>query len=83
MADKKLGKVTHFYDKIGVAVLELTGAIKIGDQVKFVKNEEEFEQTVDSLQLDRKEIKSAKKGDDVAIKVDKPVKTGTLVYLVS
>ena len=53
MADKQIGKVTHFFDKISVAVLELSGNIKAGDKVKFIKGEDEFEQSVDSLQLEK------------------------------
>ena len=83
MADKKIGSVSHYFDKISVAVADLTGALKKGDLVKFKKGEDEFEQTIVSMQVDRKDIEKAKKGDDVAIKVDKPVKTGTEIFLVT
>ena len=81
MADKKIGKVVHYYDKIGVAVLDLSGALKQGDTIKLVKNDQEFTQTADSIHLDKKPVKVAKKGQDVALKVDQAVKSGTLVYL--
>ncbi len=83
MADKKLGSVSHFFDKISVAVVDLTAALKKGDLLKFKKGEDEFEQTVVSMQIDHKEIDKAKKGDDVAIKVDKPVKPGTEIFKVT
>ena len=82
MADKKIGTVTHYFDKIGVAVLELTGKIKLEDQIKLVKGEEEFTQTVESIQIDQKEVKSGKKGDDIALKTKEPVKPGTQVFLI-
>lgn len=82
MADKDLvGKVIHYYDKIGVAVVKLDKALKVGDKVKFVHGENEFEQTVESMQLEHEQIDAGKKGQEVAIKVDKETKTGTEVHL--
>ena len=80
MADKKVGKVTHYYDKIGVAVLDLTAGLKLGDKIKIVKDAEELEQEVKSMQVEHKEVKSAKKGDSVGMKVDQPVKRKAEVY---
>ena len=62
MADKDLvGKVIHYYDKIGVAVIKLEKALKVGDKVKFVYGENEFEQTVESMQLEHEQIERRKK----------------------
>jgi putative protease len=82
MADKLIGRVTHYFDKIGVAVLELKGILKVGDSIKFSGHDQEFTQVVSSMQVEHKSIEKAKKGDDVALKVDKPVKEGDKVYLV-
>ena len=83
MADKKtVGKVIHYYDKIGVAIIELGKALKTGDVVKFVKGDDEFEQTIDSMQIEKAVIESAKKGDVIGVKTDKPAKEGTLVQAV-
>jgi len=81
MADKPVGKVTHYYDKINVAVLELDRALKVGDTIKIVKGDTEFTQTIDSMQIDRKEVKSAKKGDSIGLKVDQPIKPKADVFL--
>ena len=56
-----IGKVIHYYDKIGVAVIKLEKTLKAGDKVKFVKGENEFEQTVESLQLEHEQVKEGKK----------------------
>jgi hypothetical protein len=81
LADKDLiGKVIHYYDKIQVAVLKLSKSLKVGDKVKFVHGEKNFEQTVESMQLEHKQIDSGKKGQEVAVKVDKEAKSGSLVY---
>ncbi len=83
MADKDLvGKVIHYFDKIGVAVIKLDKALKVGDKVKFVHGENEFEQTIGSMQLEHEQIDAGKKGQEVAVKVDKETKSGTEVHLV-
>jgi len=81
MADKKpLGKVVHYFDKAMVAVIKLDSGLKVGDEVRFVKGDEEFTQTIESMQIEHEAIKSAKKGQEAAVKVDQVAKTGTLVY---
>ncbi len=81
MADKKIGKVVHYYDKIGVAVVELAGPLAKGDTIKFVKNGEElFGQQVASMQSEHQDIDKAKKGESVGMKVDQAVKDGVEVY---
>lgn len=73
----------HFYDKLGVAIVDLqSGGIKVGDQVKFKHGDEEFNQKVESLQVEHQGVDSVKKGDSFGLKVDKPTKPGTEVYLV-
>ena len=80
--DNLIGKVVHYYDKLGVAIIDLTkGGLKVGDQVKFKHGEEEFTQTIDSLQVDHQDVDSVKKGDSFGVKTDKPTKVGTEVYL--
>ncbi len=71
-----MGTVTHYYDKISVAVVKLeNGDLKIGDNVKFVgKDGQEFTQAINSMQIEHASIDIAKKGDEFGIKVDKPVK---------
>jgi len=85
MADKKpVGKVTHFYPKISVAVIELTGSLKVGDKIEIGKNEEDaFQQTVGSMQMEHKPVETAKKGDAIGMKVDNPVKEGATVSKVA
>jgi len=79
---KPIGKVTHYFDHIGVAVLGLSGKISVGDTVKFTGHNADFTQSVTSLQINHQAVESAKKGDEVAIKVDQPVKEGVEVFLV-
>lgn len=83
MADFKVGKVTHYYDKIGVAIVELDGSLAVGDKVKFTRGGEDlFEQKVDSIQIEHEKKDSAGKGDVVGLKVESEVKEGAEVYKV-
>jgi putative protease len=77
---KKLGTVTHYFGKIGVAILELEAPLKPGDTVKFQGHGADFEQSVSSLQVDHAEVPSAAAGSQVGLKVDHPVKEGTEVF---
>ncbi len=70
---KKIGKVTHYYGHVGVAIVELSGKLSVGDKVKFEGGKTEFEQTVGSMQIEHKDISSAKKGDVIGLKVDEKV----------
>jgi putative protease len=83
MTDTKVGEIIHYYDKISVAVVKVLAPIKIGDRLKISGHDHEFEQEIVSMQVEHKEIKEAKKGDDVGMKVDQPVKDGDEVYKVA
>ena len=81
--DLKIGKITHYFDKIGVAVIELSGTLLSGDRIKIDNHGEEFEMTVDSMQIEHEQISEAKKGQSVGLKTTQPVKPGAEVYKVS
>ena len=82
--DKPIGKVVHFYDKLGVAIVDLSsGGIKVGQEVKFKRKDDEFVQKVESLQVEHQSVDTVKKGDSFGLKVDKPTKVGTEVYTVA
>ena len=76
-ANNKIGEITHWYDKIGVAVIKLSKSLSVGDKIKVKHGEVEFEQEVDSMQFDHKEIKSAKKGQEIAIKLVQKAREGS------
>lgn len=77
---KPIGKISHFYDKIGVAVVDVLSPIKVGDIIKITGHDKEFTQTVVSMQIEHEEIQTAKKGQSIGIKIDQPVKEGFLVF---
>lgn len=83
MSGKRVGEVTHFFDRISVAVVELSDRLKTGDHIHFLGHGCDFRQEVTSMQIEHESIAAAKKGDEVAIQVSKPVRKGTAVYLLS
>lgn len=73
----KVGRVTHYYDNIGVAILELSAALKVGDKIKFEGHGADFEQVVDSMQVNHKQVEKASAGDMIGLKTGQKVKEGT------
>lgn len=80
--DQKIGKVTHYYNKIGVAVVELKKALTVGDKIKISGHDKEFTQDVISMQMEHQEVKKAKAKDDIGLKVDQPVRENDEVFKV-
>lgn len=77
---KQVGKVTHYYPKIGVAVVELKAGISVGDKITIKGGAVNFSQVVESMQAEHKPIEKAKKGQSVGLKVDQEVREGDAVY---
>lgn len=77
---EQIGKIVHFYPKISVAVVELSGTIRIGDRIKIEGHGKSFEQEVASMQIEHKPIEEAKAGQAIGLKVEQPVKEGDIVY---
>ena len=77
-----IGQVTHYFGRIGVAVLELSSDLKVGDSIHILGHTTDFEQTVGSMEIDHKKVQSVGPGDDVALKVAKIARKGDSVYRV-
>ena len=82
MKETQVGKITHFYDKISVGVVALTNNLKVGDKIHIQGAHDDFEQTVESMQLEHEEVKEGKKGHQIAIKVAKTVHDNDKVFRV-
>jgi putative protease len=81
MVEKKLvGKVSHYYPKIGVAVVEVLDEIKVGDRISIEGATTNFEQTVESMEIEHKKIEVAKPGDSIGLKVIDRVREKDNVY---
>ena len=83
MADVKVGTVSHYYNHLGVAIIEVESTFSVGDKLKFVRHgtgEELFKQEVISIQVEHKQIDKAEKKMSVGVKVDTPVHEGNEVF---
>lgn len=78
--DIRIGKVTHYYDRINVAVLVLIGELKVGETIHIHGRITDFNQQVGSLEIEHQKIQSAGPGTDVALKVIEPVREGDIIF---
>jgi len=83
MSGKRIGQVTHYFDRISVAVLELTDKIQFGDMVHFLGHATDFKQEVKSLQIEHQNVDEAKPGQDVALKVTQKVHPKDAVFKIT
>jgi len=77
---KEVGKVTHYFTKIGVGVIELAGAIKVKDKIRIKGATTDFEQNIDSMQIEHNNVEKAKKGESIGLKVAESVRENDKVY---
>ena len=80
---KLIGEITHYFSKIEVAVIKLTGTLKVGDTIRVVGGEEtDFTQIVDSMEIEHEKVETAKKGQSIGLKADQKVREGYKAYKV-
>ena len=79
--EKLIGGITHYFGKIEVGIVELNkGSLEVGDNIHVKGSTTDFEQEVKSMQIEHKEVKTAKKGDIIGLKVKDKVREGDEVY---
>ena len=76
----EVGQVTHFFSKISVAVLELTAPLTVGDRILVKGPSTDFEQVVDSMQIEHKNIPRAEAGQSVGLKMAGRARERDVVY---
>lgn len=77
---KPIGRVTHYYGGLGVAIVKFNKAVEAGTRVRFEGATTAFSQTIQSMQYDHKPVSAAPKGKEVGVKVDDKVREGDHVY---
>jgi len=82
MEKKEIGKITHYFGKIGVATIRLSDTIKAGDNISIEGAHTNFEQVVESIQVDKNNIPEAGAGQEVGTKVKDRVREGDTVFKV-
>jgi putative protease len=76
----QIGHITHFFSRINVAIIELTLPLSVGDRILVKGPLTDFDQTVDSMQIDHKDIQRAESGQSVGLKVYWAAKERDVVY---
>jgi putative protease len=79
-AKQEVGRITHFYPKILVAVIELNLPLALGDKIQIVGPTTRFEQVVESMQIEHKSVKKASPGQSIGLKVVERVRETDAVY---
>ncbi len=83
MEEKKVGEIVKFFGKISVAAIRLTeGSLKVGDTIHIVGHTTDITQTIDSMQIDNKNVQEAGPGADLGIKVKDRTREHDIVYKV-
>jgi putative protease len=83
MEEKKIGEVIKFFGKISVAAIRLSeGSLKVGDTIRVVGHTTDFTQSVDSMQIENKNVQEAGPGADIGIKVKDRAREHDVVYKV-
>lgn len=80
---KRIGQVTHYFNRLGVAVLKLDEGLKIGDLIHVHGHSTDFVQRVGSMEIDHRKMETVGPGEDVALQVVDRVRRGDRVFLVS
>jgi putative protease len=82
VAEKEIGRVTNYFSKIGVAVIKLTAPLKLGDEVRIRGGTRDFQQGVESMQVEHQPIGEATPGQEIALKLDQKARVNDKVYKV-
>jgi putative protease len=78
---KLIGEITHYFGKIGVAVIKLKGPLKVGDTIRIAGGEEtDFKQEVVSMEMEHKKIETAKAKQSIGMEIKEKVREGYQVY---
>lgn len=83
MQKKLVGKVSHYFTKIGVGVIELSDELKVGDRISIEGATTNLQQTVESMEIEHRKVMVAGKGKSIGLKVEQRVREGDLVYKIS
>lgn len=81
MEEKKIGVITHYYGHVGVGIIKIEAeGFKVGDTLHFKGHTTDFQQPIDSMQLEHKDVQEAKVGDQVGVKVTEHVRDRDEVF---
>ncbi len=76
----RVGQITHFFAKISVAIVDLTETLKVGDHILIKGPVTDFEQVVESMQIEHENVEVAEAGHSIGLKTVQHVHERDLVY---
>ncbi len=77
---QEIGRVTHFFPKISVAIVELKAPLAVGDKITIAGSTTHLEQVVDSIEIEHKTVKNARSGQSIGLKLVGKARESDLVY---
>ena len=77
---QEVGRVSHFFTKINVAVIELTATISVGDRILIKGPTTNLEQTIDSMEIEHEKVQRAEASQSIGMKVKDRVRESDAVY---
>ena len=81
--EQEIGVIAHFFDKIGVAAINITdGQLSVGDTIRIKGHTTDAEATIDSMQIEHESVQTAKKGDAIGVKIGDKAREGDIVFKV-
>lgn len=82
MPEEKVGDVTHFFTGLSVGIVDLSGDLEVGDRIHFKGATTDFEQTIESMEIDHEQVEEAGSGDKIGVKVEQRVRGGDEAFKV-
>lgn len=76
----EVGHITHFFSKISVAIVDLNATMTVGDRILVKGPATDFEQVVESMQIEHQNVKTAEAGHSIGLKTVQPVREKDIVY---
>ncbi len=82
--EKEIGFVEHFFGHINVAAIKMTaGKLRVGDKIRLKGHTTDFEETIQSMQIDNVDVAEANAGDDIGVKMVGKCREHDKVYVVT
>lgn len=78
----EVGRVSHYFSKISVAVIELKAPLAVGNRILIKGSTSDIEQAVDSMQIEHENVQRAEAGQSIGLKVKERVRENDVVYKV-
>lgn len=80
---EEVGRVTHYFDRVGVAVVELSGTLRKGDRISVEGATTSFTQRVESMQIEHEPVEEGRPGESIGLKIAERARKGDVVYKLS